>query len=141
MIALSQRLTRRFTTPDVLSNDTAGDGTTVVSTFDAVSTAGGAIIYNNDGTFHYTPPAGFTGDDTFTYTISDVDGEVSTATVTIAVNVTGAVTPDPVEPEDPIIDTGDTGETGDTDTDPAEVIEETPQSSRRQAKNRRRQLI
>ena len=42
-----------------------------------------------DGNFIYDPPAGFTGNDTFTYTVNDNDPETpanqtDTATVTIA---------------------------------------------------------
>ena len=50
----------------MLSND-GGAGLTVTA-FDAASANGGTIVMNADGSFSYTPPAGFTGDDTFTYT-------------------------------------------------------------------------
>ncbi len=45
-----------------------------------------------DQKFHYTPNSGFIGVDSFTYTVTDVDGESSTAIVTIS------VTPPVVEP-------------------------------------------
>lgn len=32
---------------------------------------GGSVVLNNDGSFTYSPPAGFTGSDSFTYTITD----------------------------------------------------------------------
>ena len=41
----------------------------------------GTVSYNDDGTFTYTPTAGQTGSDSFTYTITDRDGDSSTATV------------------------------------------------------------
>ena len=45
----------------------------------------GAAVVNPDGTVTYTPAAGFTGTDTFTYTIDD--GEfTSSAGVTVAVS-------------------------------------------------------
>ncbi len=35
------------------------------------SVNGGTVVLNNNGSFTYTPPAGFTGSDSFTYTITD----------------------------------------------------------------------
>ena len=74
-----------FTTGNVLTNDTLGDTPTTITAFDALSTNGGTVVNNGDGTFTYTPAADFNGSDSFTYTITDTDGETSTATVTIAV--------------------------------------------------------
>ena len=74
-----------FTTSNVLTNDTLGDTPTTITAFDATSANGASVVYNNNGTFTYTPAANFNGNDTFTYTITDTDGETSTATVTIAV--------------------------------------------------------
>ncbi|NNJ92111.1 MAG: cadherin-like domain-containing protein, partial [Gammaproteobacteria bacterium] len=45
----------------------------------------GTVSVNADGTFSYTPDANYNGEDSFTYTITDIDGDVSTATVTINV--------------------------------------------------------
>ena len=39
-----------------------------------------------DGTFEYTPAADFVGDETFTYTATDVNGTTETVTVTITVD-------------------------------------------------------
>lgn len=65
------------------------DGTLVPSTV-SVSGAGvssGTLINNLDGTFDYTPNPGFTGVDSFSYTVDDNDGQTSNlATVTITVN-------------------------------------------------------
>jgi len=47
--------------------------------------AGGSVILNPDGSFAYTPDAGFTGTDTFVYTASDGNGGTAIATVTITV--------------------------------------------------------
>ena len=51
----------------------------------AVTTAAakGVAVYNGDGTFTYTATAGQEGLDTFQYTITDQDGDTSTATVTV----------------------------------------------------------
>ena len=73
------------TTTDVLVNDSLGDQPTTIVAFDAVSAQGGTVVLGASNTFTYTPAAGFSGIDTFTYTIRDSDGETSTATVTVTV--------------------------------------------------------
>ncbi|TYP96064.1 gliding motility-associated-like protein, partial [Tenacibaculum adriaticum] len=76
------------TTGNVLTNDTVVDGATITS-FDAVSTNGGSVTSNGDGTFVYTPATGFVGTDSFTYTLCDDDTPTpscSTATVTVTVD-------------------------------------------------------
>ncbi|WJH41457.1 Ig-like domain-containing protein [Aliirhizobium terrae] len=47
-------------------------------------TPGALVTVNADGIYSYTPPPGFSGPDTFTYTVSDGD-ETSTYTVTVNV--------------------------------------------------------
>ena len=72
-------------TSGVLANDSdidTGDSLTVIS-FDATSTAGGAVAVNADGSFSYLRLDGHSGPDSFTYTVSDGNGGTSTATVTI----------------------------------------------------------
>ncbi|WP_421919910.1 Ig-like domain-containing protein [Marinifilum sp.] len=72
---------------NVLTNDTdLGDAP--VSVVSNTNPSNGSVRVNTDGTYTYTPNADFFGTDTFEYTIEDVDGEQSTATVTIAVNAT-----------------------------------------------------
>jgi len=95
-----------ITTGNVLINDSIVDDATIVS-FDAASTSGGTVVNNNDGTFDYTPPTGFAGVDTFTYTICDDDSPIvscSTATVTIVVLDGG----NPIAVDDSISITEDT---------------------------------
>uniref|UniRef100_UPI002FE0F878 beta strand repeat-containing protein n=1 Tax=Polaribacter sp. P097 TaxID=3117398 RepID=UPI002FE0F878 len=48
-----------------------------------------------DDVIHYTPPADFTGTDTFMYTITDLDGDATTATVVVTVveGSNGSTTP------------------------------------------------
>ncbi|BBD40933.1 hypothetical protein Amn_pa03870 (plasmid) [Aminobacter sp. Y103A] len=65
---------------DVFGADGVDLATGVVKATDPTK---GAVVYNGDGTFTYTPTAGQTGSDSFTYTITDKDGDSSTATVTI----------------------------------------------------------
>lgn len=71
----------------LLSNDDDGGGTITVTSFDANSTNGGEVTVAADGSFTYDPPAGFTGDDTFDYTITNSAGsDTGTATVTVSGN-------------------------------------------------------
>jgi hypothetical protein len=70
---------------DVSANDTIGlDGGTY--SLITVPANAAAFTFNADGTFSYTPTAGFNGTDGFVYLITDSDGETSQATVTITVN-------------------------------------------------------
>lgn len=55
-----------------------------ITSFDSTATAGGSVTVNDDGSFVYQPPFGFTGTDTFTYTIANSVGQSST-TVTVAI--------------------------------------------------------
>jgi len=78
---------------DVLANDSIAPDEDETLTVTAVgsSSAGATVeISSDDGAVDYTPPAGFTGSDTFTYTVSD--GQEST-TVSVTVTVAPADTP------------------------------------------------
>jgi hypothetical protein len=68
----------------VLGNDSVDPAFT--KTVSAVgSAANGTVVNNGDGTITYTPNAGFSGTDSFTYTVADGHGLTATATVTITV--------------------------------------------------------
>lgn len=69
----------------VLANDTDPDGGDVLAIASFTNTANGTLVQNADNTFTYTPNPGFTGADSFTYTIRDSGNLTSTATVTITV--------------------------------------------------------
>ena len=71
----------------VLANDTDPDHGTRELTAAVVSgPASGDLEFFDDGTFIYTPDAGFSGDDTFTYQVTDASGATSNvATVTLTV--------------------------------------------------------
>jgi len=68
---------------DVLANDSDPDGDTLTIT--AVTGAANGSTVLAGGVLTYTPNAGFTGDDTFTYTVSDGNDHSDTATVTVTV--------------------------------------------------------
>lgn len=71
---------------DVLANDTdANNDTLTITDYDRTSVEGGSVNLV-DGKLSYIPKAGFTGADTFNYTISDGRGGTATATVVITVN-------------------------------------------------------
>jgi hypothetical protein len=45
----------------------------------------GTLRMNADGTYRYVPSSGFSGTDSFTYSVTDLNGQVATATETITV--------------------------------------------------------
>ncbi|MBD8538233.1 beta strand repeat-containing protein [Frigoribacterium sp. CFBP 8751] len=51
----------------------------------ATGPTNGTVVSNPDGSYVYTPAKGFSGTDTFTYTLTDANGVTSTGTVTVAV--------------------------------------------------------
>ncbi len=65
----------------VRGNDLVNGGT--LST-NGTSANGGTVTLNADGSFNYDPPRGFSGSDTFTYTLTNAAGS-DTATVTVTV--------------------------------------------------------
>ena len=70
----------------VLANDSDPDGDMLsIDTFDAMSEAGGTVEMMDDGSFTYTPPDAFFGEDGFTYTAVDGAGGMGTARVRIMV--------------------------------------------------------
>ncbi|MEM6487072.1 MAG: tandem-95 repeat protein [Pseudomonadota bacterium] len=75
---------------NVVANDDDADGEalTVVAFDDPEN---GTVVDNQNGTLTYTPDPGFSGVETFDYTVSDGDGP--TATATVSVTVTSFPTP------------------------------------------------
>lgn len=82
----------------VLANDTDADGDALTATRIS-QPANGSVTLNANGSFTYTPTAGFSGSDSFTYRANDGTVASNLATVRITVSPTpvnqpfGAVTP------------------------------------------------
>jgi hypothetical protein len=94
----------------ILRNDTDPDGDSLMAVREPGSgPANGTLTLNPDGTFTYTPNAGFTGKDSFAYRANDGRADSNVATVTITVRRPApppAPEPEPepqlpVEPETP----------------------------------------
>lgn len=75
----------RSVTIGILENDSdiEGDSLSISSVSEP---ANGAVTINSDGTITYTPRRGYTGADSFTYTVSDGNGGTGSATVTMEVS-------------------------------------------------------
>lgn len=77
--------------PGVLGNDSDGNGDTLTAVLAAGPTHG-TLSLNANGSFVYTPTAGFTGIDTFSYQVSDGLATSAAALVTISVGMNSAPT-------------------------------------------------
>jgi len=79
-------------TIDIQANDSAGPANEdqSLSTTAVTDPAGGVATINADDTVTYTPDAGFTGTDSFDYTLCDSDSACMNATVTITVTADAA---------------------------------------------------
>lgn len=74
-----------ITAPGVLANDTDPDGNPLTASLLTNATSG-TVALNGNGSFVYTPNAGFFGVDSFTYAANDGTGNSLPATVTVRVN-------------------------------------------------------
>jgi large repetitive protein len=68
---------------DVLANDVDPDRDPLIVT--SAVAGRGTVVINPDGSLQYTPEADFNGTDTIIYEITDSEGGISTATVTVTV--------------------------------------------------------
>jgi hypothetical protein len=76
---------------DVIANDQdAEDDDLGIATFAALSANGGSVSLQDDIHLLYSPPAGFSGTDTFTYRATDGLDQSNLATVTVTVQGTGS---------------------------------------------------
>ncbi len=110
------------TSGNVLSNDTDVEGDMLtVNTTPVSGPTNGVLVLNADGTYTYTPNAGFMGSDTFTYEVCDngTPSECATATVTIIVgdDADGDGIIDSVDPDDDNDGIADVDEDANTDGD------------------------
>ena len=71
--------------PGVLANDNDPEGDPLTATLQSGPTDG-SLALNIDGSFTYTPDAGFNGTDSFTYVANDGTSNSNVATVNITVN-------------------------------------------------------
>ena len=84
-LATTEGVVLGFTAGQLLVNDTDPDADLLsITGVDSSSTRGGSI----SGSYAYTPAPGFTGVDTFAYTLSDGRGGVAKGTVTVTVSPT-----------------------------------------------------
>jgi VCBS repeat-containing protein len=68
----------------VLDNDSDPDGDSL--SVASLSGVNGNAVINGDGTISFTPASGFSGSETFSYTISDGQGASASANVTVSVS-------------------------------------------------------
>ena len=80
--------------PGVLGNDNTNGGGAMTAAI-ASPAANGAVVLSGNGGFTYTPNAGFSGGDSFTYRASNSagPGNVATVTITVAGPSTGPTPP------------------------------------------------
>lgn len=71
----------------VLQNDIAGSGVQVLSITGLTLPGSGTVSIEGTGIL-YTPLANFCGTDTFTYTVQNQFGEVSTVAATVTITIT-----------------------------------------------------
>jgi VCBS repeat-containing protein len=77
----------------------------------------GSVTLNSDGSYSYVPNANFNGSDSFTYTVSDGQGGITTGTIAVAV---AAINDAPVAGEETVVGDEDTviaGQLAATDVD------------------------
>ena len=83
--------------PGVLGNDSDADGDALTAVL-ASGPASGSLALNGDGSFSYTPNAGFAGTDSFTYRA--FDGALYSNSATVSITVNAAVNAPPVAKDD-----------------------------------------
>ena len=83
--------------PGVLGNDTDADGDPITAV-KVANPAHGTVTLNANGSFTYTPAAGYSGPDSFTYKANDGTADGNTATVSITVTAAaGALSVSPAD--------------------------------------------
>ncbi|MCK5918690.1 MAG: tandem-95 repeat protein [Cocleimonas sp.] len=98
-IAVNDELTTTMGTPvsqNIIANDTDADPGDILTLTSISDPSFGSVIQNGN-TITYTPEAGSSGTDTFTYIVSDANGHEATATVTIIIHTKTNRAPDAVD--------------------------------------------
>jgi Ca2+-binding RTX toxin-like protein len=80
--------------PGLIGNDTDADGDALILAATSQGSQGGTVSAFTNGSFTYTPPAGFVGTDTFEYEASDGFENSGRGTVTITVVAANAAPTD-----------------------------------------------
>ncbi len=81
----------------VLNNDTDLDSDTLLLDTSFVSSpSNGTVVFSNDGSFIYTPNAGFFGSDSFNYQINDGNGKQDQGLINISVSANPAIRGNPL---------------------------------------------
>lgn len=83
--------------PGVLGNDGDADGDLLTAVLDA-GPASGSLALNGDGSFSYTPDAGFAGTDSFAYRA--FDGALHSDPATVSITVNASVNTPPLAKDD-----------------------------------------
>ena len=83
--SVDQDASLTVTAPGVLANDTDVENDPLTAALVA-GPSNGSLSLNADGSFNYTPTAGFSGSDSFTYEANDGTDDSNVATVSITVN-------------------------------------------------------
>lgn len=86
----TENTTLSVVAPGVLANDNDPEGDPISAVL-VSNVSYGTLSLAPDGSFIYTPNAGFTGGDSFTYTADDAGGASNTATVSVVVAPANAV--------------------------------------------------
>lgn len=81
---------------NLLDNDTVGDYVRITA-FDIETAKGGKVVDNRNGSYTYTPPTDYMGEDSFEYTICDNASSPNCSTASVIITVTAA---DPVAVDD-----------------------------------------
>jgi len=97
--SMSAGATLSVASPGVLGNDSDADGDALTAML-ANGPASGSLALNGDGSFSYTPNAGFAGTDNFTYRAHD--GELSSDPATVSITVVASVNAAPVANDDSV---------------------------------------
>jgi streptogramin lyase len=87
-------------TVNVLANDSDPDPGDALTVTDSTAGAHGTVSCQPAGDCTYTPAAGYSGPDSFTYTVSDGNGGTATGNVSVTVTPTGGGNQPPVAVDD-----------------------------------------